>query len=40
MTVGLMLSNRAGRWLKGEIPFGKDRMGDWSITASLSITRH
>jgi hypothetical protein len=38
--VGLMLSNRVGIWVKGEIPCGKDRIGDWSIKASLFITRY
>jgi hypothetical protein len=37
--VGLMLTNRVGVWVKGDIPFGNDRIGDWSIKASLFVTR-
>jgi len=37
--VGLMLSNRVGIWVKGEIPFGQYRPADWSIKASVFITR-
>ncbi len=37
--VGVMLTNRVGIWVKGEIPFGQFRVGDWSIKASLFVTR-
>ncbi len=36
---GLMVNNRVGIWVKGEIPFGQYRVGDWSIKCSLFVTR-
>lgn len=38
--LGYMISSRVGFWLKGEIPFGQDRIGDWNIKASLFVTRY
>jgi len=35
----VMLNNRAGVWVKGEKPFGRYHVGDWSIKASLFVTR-
>lgn len=37
--LGLMPSNRIGVWLKGEIPYGHYRVGDWSIKTSVFVTR-
>ena len=37
--VGLMINNRVGVWIKGEIPFGQYRIDDWGIKASLFVTR-
>jgi len=37
--LGYMISSRVGVWLKGEIPFGQDRMGDLNIKASVFVTR-
>lgn len=37
--LGIMFSNRVGVSLKGEIPFGQYRPGDWIIKGNLFLTR-
>lgn len=37
--LGIMFSNRVGLSVKGEIPFGQYRPGDWTIKGSLFLTR-
>lgn len=37
--LGIMFSNRVGLSLKGEIPFGQYRPGDWTIKGGLFLTR-
>jgi hypothetical protein len=37
--IGLMINNRVGIWVKGEIPFGQYRTADWAIKGSVFLTR-
>jgi hypothetical protein len=39
LLLGIMFSNRVGLSVKGEIPFGQYRPGDWTIKTSLFLTR-
>lgn len=39
LLLGRMVSPRVGTWLKGEIPFGDYRVGDWILKASVFVTR-
>jgi hypothetical protein len=36
---GVMINNRVGVWIKGEIPFGQYRTADWAIKGSVFLTR-
>jgi hypothetical protein len=38
--IGYMFSNRIGAWVKGEIPWGQYREGDWILKASVLFTRY
>jgi len=39
LLLGKMFSPRIGIWLKGEIPYGQYRLGDWIIKGSIFFTR-
>ena len=38
--IGYMFSRRIGAWVKGEIPWGQYREGDWILKASVFLTRY
>lgn len=38
--IGYMFSRRVGAWVKGEIPWGQYREGDWILKATVFLTRY
>jgi hypothetical protein len=39
LITGYMVSPRLGTWVKGELPYGPYRVGDWYLTAGIFVTR-
>ncbi|MEW6440087.1 MAG: hypothetical protein AB1640_04050 [bacterium] len=40
LEIGYMFSKRLGAWIKGEIPWGQFREGDWILRATVFFTRY
>jgi hypothetical protein len=38
--IGKMMSPRFGVWVKPEIPWGQNRLGDWTVKATAILTRY